>query len=190
MHQTRLNYFQTIHKSLRRLLGLLSIAAGQLDARELTAIIALKEQFMHVRTSLTLHAQSEDRFLQPLIQQHLPEDAGMLDVQHKSYEQHLDKIAIDFDNLIATIAVEERVQQSYLLYLEINDFMADYFSHLQYEECIVMPDLWRLCSDEELAVPLRALIESISPEAMQRSMADLLPAISSLEQEQLLANRF
>ena len=111
----------------------------------------VKEAFKDLLPMLKSHADYENSRLHrllrergSLIYQHAEED-------HQAYEQKLNDLSTRLEKILATTVVEEKVELSYQLYLWFRKFAGDNLLHLHEEETVILPELQRLYSDEELS---------------------------------------
>ena len=183
----RINYYQTIHKTLRRLLFLFSIHLGRADFAQIMDCAALYREFNDLSALLLLHAEHEEKYFSPLINRRAPQLGQTTDDAHREQEATLTALLAEFGQLMA-IDNESRLLRAQPLYLAINQFIADYLMHLHAEETVIMPQLWAHYSDAELEIPLRQLLDGMGKESFKKSLKQFLPAVNAQESKALLAN--
>ncbi len=177
----RVNYYQSIHKTLRRLLFLFSIELGAADMTCDAQVHSLIQQYKKVKDYLESHAMHEDTYFHPFIQKHLPKECEELEKEHKTQDHSLQRISTLFDTILKETSSLQRQNLGWSLYLMVNQFIADYLQHLEQEETLIMPKLWQKCDDKQLLEPMHVFIKNMSKEDFLSSMNDFLPAISPQE---------
>src|SRR5690348_12949089 len=95
----RVNYYQTIHKALRRLLYLFSIELGSEDMGMQENVEKLQTQFIQLKTLLEEHAHHEDKYLHPFIAQKLPKESEEITKDHALQDKQLQTISDMFSEL-------------------------------------------------------------------------------------------
>ncbi|MBS0286074.1 MAG: hemerythrin domain-containing protein [Proteobacteria bacterium] len=183
----RINYFQTIHKAIRRLLFLLSIDLGAVDMSDLDEVKVLYERFEHLKAYLESHAHHEENHIHALIKAKLPELYAVTEREHQEQEGELDKLAKSFKDLLAINNSEQRIAAGYTLYLQFNQFVSSYCTHLWAEEGQIMPGLWQTCTDEELLKHFLSLMASFTQEEYFDSLDKFWPAINKQEKTAMVA---
>lgn len=184
----RVNYYQTIHKALRRLLYLFSIELGCEDMGVLENVQKLQTQFLQLKTLLEEHAHHEDKYLHPFISQKLPKESIEIEKEHTEQHKHMQAIADMFTLVLTQSDLQQRQQLGYQLYVLFNRFVADYIAHLDQEEAVIMPLLWQCCdNDDELMKPLQTFLASKTKQNFIDSLDYILPAMNPQEREQMLS---
>jgi hypothetical protein len=82
--------------------------------------------------------------------------------------------------------VSDARSRSHLLYLNLARFTSEYFVHIDIEERVLMPALERAVGVDAVAAMNGAIIESIPPDEMGRSLAFMLPAMNIDDRCELL----
>tara|TARA_R110000868_G_scaffold8205_3_gene42446 strand:+ start:36900 stop:37469 length:570 start_codon:yes stop_codon:yes gene_type:complete len=108
----------------------------------------------------------EHKFIIPFVEADHAKHDGLF----SAWISALTEIADDVD-------IEVKKQKGYQFYLSFREFEADNMRHLNDEEMVVMPELQRLYTDEELkAVEAKTYqMVEMTPEAMVGMMAALFP---------------
>ncbi|MBI2792654.1 MAG: hemerythrin domain-containing protein [Gammaproteobacteria bacterium] len=185
----RVNYYQTIHKALRRLLYLFSIELGCEDMGIEENAQKLQTQFLQLKALLEEHAHHEDKYLHPFISQKLPKESNEIVKEHAEQDKHMQAIADMFTSVLAQSDIKERQHLGYQLYVLFNRFVADYIAHLDQEEAVIMPLLWQCCDDDdELMKPLQAFLASKTKQDFIDSLDYMLPAMNPQERELMLSS--
>ncbi len=181
MKSDRVNYYQSIHKTLRRLLFLFSIELGAADMTCDAQVHSLIQQYKKVKVYLEDHAMHEDTYFHPFIQKHIPKECEDLEREHQAQDSVLQRISTLFDDVLKEKSPLQRQNLGWSLYLMVNQFIAGYLQHLEQEEAQIMPALWQKCDDKTLLEPMQVFIQSMTKEEFLSSKNDFLPAISPQE---------
>ena len=120
------------------------------DFRNVEAVASTYQQFEELVAMLNGHADYENSCLHPLLKakgshvfQHAEED-------HALYDALLDELQNKFKATMQEAKSDERIELGYELYLLFRKFAGKNLEHLHEEESIILPELQRLYSDEEL----------------------------------------
>jgi hemerythrin HHE cation binding domain-containing protein len=169
--------FTQIHKALRH--GLLSFALrlGQSDADDYEAVLAEWEQLHGLLMSHTGH---EERHIFALVDTKRPEATGALHHDH----DHLDDLLSSLDGAVRAAAADKT--GFFDAYVCANAFLCAYLPHLRDEEQQVMPAIWELCDDAEIAACRAAFMAEIGPGEMAYTLRLMLAGLDTSERTALL----
>jgi hypothetical protein len=176
--------YRDIHKAIRVELFAITSQAGRLDPADHADCEALASHFDDVVWLLESHAAHEDAEIGPVLELHLPDLAERIEVDHRRIDGRLDRI----HDLVVT-AVEAsgaRRDSTHRLYLELASFTSDYLEHQDVEERVVMPALEDAVGVEATVAIHHAIVSSIPPDQMARSLALMLPAMNVDDRTELL----
>ncbi len=111
----------------------------------------VKEAFDAMFSMLMGHADYENSRLHRLLRDRGSDVYRHAEEEHRVYEQKLNDLSNRLMLVSESIDPEERVELGYLLYLWFRQFAGENLLHLHEEETVILPELQRLYSDEELA---------------------------------------
>ena len=134
---------------------------------------------------LVSHAHHEDSFIEPALLEHLPELAERIDADHHALEARyafITDLAMDAADASGT----DRRRLGHLLYLELSAFTSAYLAHQVVEERVVMPALERALGVEAVLGIHGAILSSIPPDEMARSLAFMIPAMNLDDRTEML----
>lgn len=176
--------YRDIHKGIRAELFATTEAAGRVDPADLAGRQDLATQVDGLVSLLVSHAEHEDTHMQPTIEVHLPAMAEQIAADHERIEGRLD----DLVELAQARPGDARSQrtQTHRLYLELASFTGAYLEHQDLEERIVMPALDGAAGFEACLAMHQAIVGSIPPDEMARSLALMLPAMNVDDRTELL----
>ena len=165
--------YRDIHKGIRAELFAVTGEAGRLDPASAPARVALADYVRGVVDTLEAHAAHEDAGVQPVLEDQLPDLAVRI---HDDHERLAPRAAALID--LADEAAAATVTCRSALYLELADFTGTYLLHQDVEERIVLPALRTAIGPREILAIHGAIIASIPPDQMARSLAFMLPAMN------------
>jgi hypothetical protein len=128
---------------------------------------------------LVSHAEHEDANVQPAIEAHLPDLAERIASDHVRLEARM-------DTLRALAADAAGRFDLHRVYLELASFTSAYLAHQDLEERLVMPALDSAIGLDAVVAIHGAVIASLSPDEMMRSLALMLPAMNVDDRTELL----
>jgi hypothetical protein len=180
-----LDLYRDIHKGIRAELFALVGEAGALDPTPGLDRASLAGHVDDVIELLVQHAEHEDGAIQPVLEAELPELAERIATDHLVLEGQLEDLramaaeAAGLDHPEPRLAVHR-------LYLALACFTSRYLEHQDVEERVVMPALEQAIGVEAVAAIHGAIISSIPPDEMARSLAIMIPAMNVDDRAELL----
>lgn len=177
--------YRDIHKGIRAELFGLTLEAGSTDPSDRGARLRLAERVGRSVTMLEVHADHEDRHIQPSIEIHFPRAASRIEDDHERLDTRIRDIGEMADVVGGTQQADARSALREL-YLELSSFTSAYLAHQDLEERLVMPGLeGAIGPDAVLAIHL-AIVSSIPPDEMATSLALMIPAMNVDDRTELL----
>jgi len=169
--------YRDIHKGIRSELFAVTVTAASIDPSDRCDRAALAEHVTSIAGVLESHAHHEDAVIDPVLERHLPELAHEINSDHERLEAMFGSIT---DLAATTVDATGSDQRSLLqlLHLDLARFTGSYLDHIDLEERIVMQRLPELIGVEEVAAMHGAIVGSIPPDEMARSLAFMLPAMN------------
>ncbi len=179
-----IDLYRDIHKGIRATLFELTGFAGRLDPSNRDSRSALAGQVAQTTDLLVTHAEHEDAVIQPALEQHLPELAATIAVDHETLEAALvglrDRSA---DAAAATVGDRHTV---HAIYIDLAAFTSRYLAHQDIEERVVMPALETTLGVDACVAMHHQIISSIPPEEMAIALSVMLPAMNVDDLTELL----
>jgi hypothetical protein len=176
-HQVTLDLYRDIHKAIRVELFDVTTEAARLDPGQGIARAALASHVNDVVAFLASHAEHEDGAIQPVLESELPDLAQRIEVDHLTLEARMD----DLREMAADAALLSSPDPGFRvhrLHLALAAFTSDYLVHQDVEERVVMPALEQAVGVETVVGIHQAIIGSIPPDELARSLALMLPAMN------------
>jgi len=151
------------------------------------ALDRLFDELKTLNEHMHLHAGLEEKFIHPLLSQRVPGGARRLEEDHRIIHQKFDDLVSDFGAVKAKpVDFEKRRELVLEFYRAWNRFLSFYFMHINKEEEQIMPLLWKLCTNEELASTFKTILTSQTPPEITENLEMMLPAMNLQERVQLL----
>jgi len=180
----RTEIFINVHKGLRRGLFGLALRIGELDWDEHGEVDAVGEELENMIRFLREHAADEDHVQIPFLEKRAPGTTQQEQDEHRELESRLDLLEKHWYQLLRG---ENRERLGYRFYLEYNRFLSRYLDHMDREEKHLTEAFYRHCSDAELDGAFQQIVERASPQAMDRMLAYVMPAMNPSERRQFVA---
>lgn len=176
--------YRDIHKGIRSELFALTEKAGNLDPNDRTDRADLSAHVDRVVDVLVSHAAHEDEFVQPAIERHLPDLAEQVEDDHHRLEARIALLAEQAADAVDTPGNPR--WHAHRLYVELASFTSAYLGHQDLEERVIMPALEDVIGPEANLAIHQAIVGSIPPEEMAKSLAMMLPAMNVEDRTELL----
>ncbi len=177
-----LDLYRDIHKGIRAELVSLVETAGRIDPQNCEDRAALAQHVVSTHAVLELHAHHEDGVIQPVLECEYPSFAERVERDHLQLDARIGRIA----DLATTIDSGDVRTRTHQLYLDLARFTAEYFVHIDIEERVIMPSLERAVGVDAVAEMHMAIVGSIPPDDMARSLAFMLPAMNIDDRAEML----
>lgn len=180
-----LDLYRDIHKGIRAELFAVTGSAGCLDPSDRAGRADLARHVGSVVDLLVSHAAHEDTHGQPAIERVAPDLAVRVADEHLHLEARMVELcALANDNVDAE--AHELRGRAHRMYLDLASFTSEYLAHQDLEERQIMPLLDRAMAFEELLGIHQAIIGSIPPPDMAKSLALMLPAMNVDDRTEML----
>lgn len=177
--------YRDIHKAIRSELFTVTGSAGNIDPADRDARLALAAHVDSLVGLLVSHAEHEDVHIQPVMEVHLPALAASVEADHRRLEARVEDLRV-----MASDAVDAPTAWGrplvHRLYMELASFTSAYLVHQDTEERVIMPQLEEAVGAEATGAIHGAIVSSIPPLEMARSLALMLPAMNIDDRTELL----
>ncbi|HEY7438206.1 MAG TPA: hemerythrin domain-containing protein [Acidimicrobiia bacterium] len=181
----RIDLLRFIHKALRHATLSTNLESGRVDYADADATKRLDEAWMLLRENLGHHASHEDEFIFPLLDARAPGESEGLKHDHAVIQQ----LEADLTDLLDRLHTKADADLRRLLGREFHRSMQRYtavcLTHFDDEERHLMPRLWALYEDDELAAAYGQIMAAIEPEEREYAMAHMTEALDPVELETL-----
>jgi len=180
-----LNSYRDIHKGIRSELFAVTSAAGTLDPHDRDGRADLARHVQSVVDLLVSHAEHEDAVVQPVLEAELPALAAQIATDHPHIEAQIEEIR---DLAVATVDAPDADLRDdvFRVYMELASFTSAYLTHQDFEERDVMPALERSIGVDGVLALHQAIVGSIPPDEMMRTLPLMLTAMNVDDRAELL----
>ena len=165
--------YRDIHKGIRAELFALTGEAGRIDPASSAARAAVADQVRGLVQVLEAHADHEDTAIGPVLEQQLPHLAERIAGDHLLLAGRTAQLVDRAED-----AASSGGPASHQLYLDLAEFTGVYLVHQDVEERMVAPALSQVVGPDAMMAIHGAIIASIPPDEMARSLAFMLPAMN------------
>jgi hypothetical protein len=185
VNQARFDMYAFIHKALRAMMADALVAIGRLDVDDAEESVQKLAQLRTLLAACESHLQHEEDFLHPAIEARAPGAARATADDHVHHRAQLEALEA------AVIALEgarpaQRASMAHALYLQLANFVADNFLHMQVEERDNNAALQACYTDVELLAIHDRIIQAIPPQEMAATLRWMVPNLSAPERAALL----
>ena len=177
--------YRDVHKGIRSELFAVVERAGNVDPHERDGVRALADHVIATHVLLEEHAHHEDAFIQPVLERELPVLAERIEQDHLALDRTIGRIAEMAASIEASDATARR--NVHLLYIDLARFVSEYLTHIDIEERVLMPALEEVIGVEATVELNVAIVSSIPPDEMAKSLALMLPAMNLEDRFDLLS---
>lgn len=179
--------YRDIHKGIRAELFALAGTAGSIDPADVCGRYDLADHVATVAAVLSSHAEHEDAVIEPALRQHAPALEERIAGDHVLLETAYDRISELAQSFAAAGHHSDARRIGHELYLELTSFTSSYLEHQLIEERVVMPTLERAVGVDAVIGMHVAIVSSIPPAEMAKSLAFMLPAMNLDDRAEMLA---
>lgn len=169
--------YRDIHKAIRTELFAVTTEAASLDPGDEYARAALADHVRDVFALLVAHAEHEDGAIQPALEQHLPDLAEQVEVDHITLEGRMEVLQ-ELADTAASGGSGSTGFDVHRFHLAFASFTSAYLMHQDTEERVIMPALETAVGVDEVVRIHQVILASIPPGEMAKSLALMLPAMN------------
>jgi Hemerythrin HHE cation binding domain len=175
MTTTAPDIFRNVHKGIRRALFTAVTALGRAGDDE-PRLAGARDLLRQALRFVAHHGENEDLLLVPLLRTHLPEVAARMAAAHEFLHAPLSAL----EAALATAPADA-------LYARACSFSARYLDHMDEEEQLLEPRIGAALTADQLREFGRLSVARTAPAEQQMMIAFMLPAMTRVEAEALLA---
>lgn len=160
------------HKYVSFALSELERLIAKTDFTDNAAIDHIESEWQGIREMLEGHANHEEHNFHALL-----EKKGST-IHHEAHNdhEHQDETLKNLQHLLNVIKTSpDRIEAGYQFYLNYRKFVGDNLLHLHEEETKLLPELQRLCTDEELRAIEHPTYDLMTAEEMVEMVQVLFP---------------
>ena len=177
-----IDLYTSTHKGQRLKFSEISNAAGTLNINDQNKLNSLEVALVSFRDHMYKHASLEEKFIHPLLAERVPGGADRLEQDHRVMHKQFENIVTCFGELKKKLTdFEQRDELSLEFYRAWSRFISFYLDHIDFEEDHVMPLLWKLCTQDELASSFKQILADQTPKQLLDNLGIILPALNPTE---------
>lgn len=158
------------------------------DFSSRTEVERVKEAFDALVQMLKGHVHYENATLHELLKKKGSEIYKRAEEDHLRYEQQLLDLVIRLNKVMMSSKPEEKIELGYQFYLWFRKFAGDNLLHLHEEETVILPELQRLYSDEELSCVEHNTYKIMTADDLVHMMELLFPHMNPADREVFLTD--
>ena len=148
----------------------------------------VKQALEGLLAMLNGHAHYENEVLHALLKAKGSAVFAHVQATHEVYEKQLADLKHRLAKVMASTNKEEQIELGYQFYLWFRKFAGDNLLHLHEEETVILPELQRLYSDEELSKVEFHSYNLMTPEQLIEMMQVLFPHMNAADHEVFLTD--
>jgi len=180
--------FYREHKYVSAAINDVERLIAKTDFRVRSEVEKAKQAFDVLVHMLKGHAQYENETLHELLRKKNSEVYKHIEQDHVAYEKQIQDLEERLKKVIESTKSEEQVELGYQFYLWFRKFAGDNLLHLHEEETVILPELQRLYSDEELRKVECKTYNMMTPEQLIEMLEVLFPHMNPSDHEVFLAD--
>jgi hemerythrin-like domain-containing protein len=180
--------FYREHKYVSAALNDLERLIAKTDFRSLQEVKSVDQAFQLLAEMLKGHAQYENERLHTLLKNKRSPLYEHAEEDHAHQDEELLRIQKIINRIYNASTDQEKTSTGYTLYLTYRKFVADNLIHLHEEETVILPELQRLYTDEELKQVQAQTYKMMTPKQMVHMMQVLFPHMNPLDRLAFLSD--
>jgi hypothetical protein len=180
MHTARFDMYAFIHKALRAMMADTLVAVGRVDVNDAEETAGRMAQLRSLLAACDSHLKHEEEFVHPAIEARRPGGSMKTADDHLHHRAQLRALHAAIETL-EQAALPARATAARDLYLQLAEFVADNYLHMQVEERDNNAALQAAYTDEELIEIHDRLVASIDAQEMASILRWMLPSLSATE---------
>lgn len=180
--------FYREHKYVSYAVSELEKLIAKADFRDKTQIDIIKNELANIEALMTGHAEWEESSIHELLKKKQSSVHTSIEIEHQEHAAQfkaLQKMISDISNCKNE---NEQLNKGYAFYIAYRHYAADNLKHLHEEETVIMPELQKLYSDEELRAVEFKTYAQMTPEEMIHMMEVLFPHMNPHDREFFLTD--
>lgn len=178
--------FYREHKYVSFALSELERLIAKTDFCNATQTEHVKAELNFLTLMLRGHAQYENEKLHGLLREKGSHIHEHVECDHMSQDEQLNELEAKLNEIIKVESQIEKTTLGYQFYLAYRKFVGDNLAHLHEEETVLLPELQKLYSDDELRMVEFDTYERMTPEQMAHMMDVLFPHMNTSDRQAFL----
>ncbi|MCC2646692.1 MAG: s29x [Rickettsiaceae bacterium] len=146
----------------------------------------VSEQLRFLEALLKGHAKHEDNTIHELLRKKGSKVHELTEAEHAEHEGIFQELYNQLSRINVSNHIEYKLEQGYNFYLAYRLFMSNNLKHLHQEELVILPELQRLYSDDELRQIDFNAYHQMSPEQISDMVEVLFPQMDGNDHQAFL----
>ncbi|MBA2652642.1 MAG: hemerythrin domain-containing protein [Tatlockia sp.] len=176
------------HKYVTFVLNELDKNIGKADFRDALQTKQIESDLETVINLLRFHAQHEDEKIHALLKKHGSEVFKEIEADHHSHATVFSHLKVKLKEVSKAKTDAEKINYGYQFYLNYRKFLAENLEHLHQEETVLMPELIRLCTKQELESIDNPVYQEMTPDQLVGMLETLFPVLNPDDKEYFIAD--
>ncbi len=173
------------HKYVSFALSELERLIAKTDFTNNAAIEYVQKEWLALKEMLKGHARHEEENFHALLEKKGSTIHREAHDDHERQEESLENLQRLLDGTLTSF---DRIEAGYQFYLAYRKFVADNLLHLHEEETKLLPELQRLCTDEELRAIEHPIYEVMTSDEMTDMLQVLFPHMNPSDKHAFLTD--
>lgn len=180
--------FYREHKYVSAAFNDLERLVAKTDFRVRSEVEKVEHEFHALMEMQKGHAEYEDTVLHELLRKKSSTVYKDVEADHQDLDRTIANLEALLQKVIDVGSEEEKIEAGYQFYLWFRKFVGDNLVHLHEEETIILPELQRLYSDDELSTVEFGSYRVMEPEDLVHMMEVLFPHMNPSDREVFLTD--
>jgi len=151
------------------------------DFQDEEQLKVVRERVNNVIGMLQGHAEHEEKAFHLLLEAKGSTVHQSIMKDHADHARLFDHIEASLKDISTAGTGEEKIRLGYAFYLQFREFEANNMNHINDEERVIMPELQRLYTDEELRAVEAKIYHKMEPDHMIHMMKVIFPYMDSVD---------
>ncbi len=174
------------HKYISFMLSEFERLTAKTDFTDNQQVKHLQQQLSDLINLMLGHAEHENHAIHSLLKQKVSKCYEAIEAEHLTQEKQFEQFTATLVNILTMTSNEEKNFQGYQFYLAYRLFVSENLQHLHQEETIIMSELQRLYTDEELRRIDFKAYSHMTPEELLHMTTVLFPHMNSDDKQNFI----
>lgn len=178
--------FYREHKYVSAAVNDLERLIAKTDFRDAKEVQAVLDSFSALSSMLKGHAAYENERLHVLLKRKNSDIYKHVESEHACQDEQFDHLNQILGQVFNAKDEEEKISSGYQFYLAYRKFAGQNLLHLHEEETLILPELQRLYTDEELVQVEAETYQVMTVEEIKEMLKTLFPYMNPTDKEAFL----
>lgn len=179
--------FYREHKYVSYRLSEFERLTAKIDFTDIAQVSELKAQLSSLAALMNAHAAHEDKAIHELLRQKGSTIHQTIEADHRHHAEFYQQLEQQLNNISENSNFEKKLTLGYHFYLSCRLFVSENLQHLHKEETLIMTELQKLYTDNELRTVERNTYDHMTPTDIVHMLEVLSPHMNTSDHEFFLA---